>query len=158
MSGSSQVLLWRYHRYGTGINGQPGDEPVGDGGTINGVSQARCAFTPSTDSTLPERRRRHRRARHPHPSYLQSIANPEMALRARGSRKSSKAGRSPGGQLEQPIIPRNNTCVWEGEDRYATLNFTPGKTYRLRVINAGVHPMGQGCQYSTQSEVRDTAQ
>lgn len=53
----STALLWRFQATGTGIDGQPGDEPAPDGGMINGVSQAMCAFIPASDSTRPERRR-----------------------------------------------------------------------------------------------------
>lgn len=124
---SSQDLLWRYRRYGTGINGQPGDEPVGDGGTINGISQAKCAYTPSTDSTLPERRRRVHSGEKP---QLRGMSGTGRMLR-----------RSPAHQLDQPVIPENNTCVDElretVKERYATFDLRRGKTYRLRIINAG---------------------
>lgn len=113
------------------MNGQPGDEPVGDGGTINGVSQARCAFMPATDSTLPERRRRRRR------SQSQSQDQNQVRDQVRGQER-DLLGRNPGGQLDQPVIPENNTCFWEGDDRYAAFDLKRGKGYRLRLINAGV--------------------
>lgn len=54
----ASALQWRYTALGTGLDGQPGDEPVPDGGAINGVSQATCAYIPSTTDVQPERRKK----------------------------------------------------------------------------------------------------
>lgn len=53
----STALLWRFTAIGTGIDGQPGEEPAPDGGMINGVSQAKCAYLPASNAVRPERRR-----------------------------------------------------------------------------------------------------
>src|SRR5258708_17673124 len=116
MSYSSEILLKRFLRYGTGINGQPGDEPTPDGGIINGVSQAKCAYIPATDSTLPERRR--------------DSSLPD----------GRSVGRSPPGQLSQPVIDEINHCRPNKEVDYADLQLEQGKTYRFRVINIGEFP------------------
>lgn len=50
------------------------------------------------------------------------------------------ASRGPANQLTQPVIPENNTCVEDMDsvvDRYATFDLKRGRTYRLRLINAG---------------------
>jgi len=95
---------------------RPGDEPAGDGGIINGVSQANCAYLPATDSTLPERRRR-----------------------SMGVTRSGLEYRSPPGQLDQPVIPENNTCVVQAaaDKKYASFDLKKGKTYRFRLVNTG---------------------
>lgn len=53
----AEALLWRMQAIGTGIDGQPGDEPAPDGAMINGVSQARCAYLPASNLVIPERKR-----------------------------------------------------------------------------------------------------
>ncbi|ORX33462.1 Cupredoxin [Kockovaella imperatae] len=53
----ASAITWRYEALGTGLDGNPGDEPAPDGGMINGVSQARCAYLPASNDVEPERRR-----------------------------------------------------------------------------------------------------
>lgn len=106
----SQDLMGRYTMPGTGINGQSGDEPAPDGGIINGVSQARCAYTPSNDSSDDTARKTRR-------SKRRSTIKPEIQ--------------------DQPTIPENNTCVRDVGLRYASLNLQQGLTYRFRIINVG---------------------
>ncbi|KAF8326083.1 Cupredoxin [Cantharellus anzutake] len=110
----SEILLKRFLRYGTGIDGQPGDEPSPDGGVINGISQARCAYIPATDLTLPERRSG---------GFLSSV--------------DGDASRSPPGQLEQPVINEINDCASNADINYPILPLEGGKSYRFRVINVG---------------------
>ncbi|KAF8306373.1 hypothetical protein DL93DRAFT_2088718 [Clavulina sp. PMI_390] len=135
----SEDLRWRYLRYGTGIDGQPGDEPVPDGGSINGISQAACHFRPATNSILPERRR----------GVARSTDTRRRGDTSRLVYPNKDPKRGPAHQLDQPVIPENNTCVWDlkGDDRieekdlhdrFATFDgLKPGGTYRLRLINSG---------------------
>ena len=75
---------------------------------------------PSTDSTLPERRRRRR--------TIDSTSAHDTPFLVR---------RNPPGQLDQPIIPENNTCVSDSISplKYASFDLKKGKTYRFRLIN-----------------------
>jgi hypothetical protein len=102
-------------RFETGIDGQPGDEPVGDGGIFNGISQANCAFVPGTNATSPKRHDR-----------------------GRGNSAKSTLGwkREPVSMVDQPIIPEYFTCV-DDPPKYASLELSQGKTVRFRLINVG---------------------
>lgn len=76
---------------------------------INGVSQARCAYIPSTDSVLPERRRSLKRAVEP--------------LRPRANNDGT-------------YYPETNYCG-DVPTTYFNATLVGGKTYRLRLINSG---------------------
>ncbi|EJT46677.1 multicopper oxidase [Trichosporon asahii var. asahii CBS 2479] len=106
------ALSWRFTALGTGIDGQPGDEPSPDGGSINGVSQAKCAYIPQSDLVIPERKRR--RSLH---------ALPPQAPQARSYTHGTHYDAS-------------NYC---GDEPTTFFNLTleGGKTYRLRLVNAG---------------------
>jgi FtsP/CotA-like multicopper oxidase with cupredoxin domain len=115
----ASALEWRFRAVGTGIDGQPGDEPTPDGGMINGVSQARCAYIPPTDLVIAERKR--------------SLDGRPIAgsLTKRGSsglrQRSTTAG---------TYYPETNYCG-NATTTYWNATWVGGKTYRLRLVNAG---------------------
>lgn len=110
---AAPALAWRFTALGTGIDGQPGDEPTPDGGSINGVSQAACAYVPESDLVIPERRR-----------SLHAHAVPPQSP---GARRSYTHGTHYAATNECGGVP---TTHWN-------MTLEQGKTYRLRLINAG---------------------
>lgn len=102
------ALSWRFIALGTGIDGQPGDEPSPDGGSINGVSQAMCAYIPESDLVIPERKR-----------SLHTL--PPQVERSYTHGKHYDA---------------SNYCGDLGT-AYFNLTLESGKTYRLRLVNTG---------------------
>lgn len=112
-------LYWRYMLPGTGMDGQPGDEPVPDGGHINGISQSKCAYYPATNQVIPERRR--------------ALADGDDDE----DEPASFERRNPG-DGNFTVYAANLTCA----DANATATFfnatlSAGKTYRLRLANVG---------------------
>ncbi|KAK4687235.1 L-serine dehydratase, partial [Tremellales sp. Uapishka_1] len=109
----SSALNWRFEAVGTGIDGQPGDEPTPDGGMINGVGQAACAYIPSTDLVIAERKRGAISRGTPHKGSMR--------------KRSSTSG---------TYYPETNYC---GNITTSFFNATMigNATYRIRLINAG---------------------
>lgn len=95
------VLMPRFMQAFTGINGNPGDEPSPDGNMINGVSNARCAYLPSNQHHMDNKRDDMGM-----PAAVGSVYN-----------ETNVCGKAPLGRLN--------------------VNLAAGKTYRLRLINAG---------------------
>lgn len=111
---AAPALSWRFTALGTGIDGQPGDEPSPDGGAINGVSQARCAYIPESDLVIPERRR-----------SLHSL--PPQAVERSHAARSYTHGTHYDASNYCGDVP---TTFWN-------MTLEGGRTYRLRLVNAG---------------------
>ncbi|KAL7408823.1 multicopper oxidase-domain-containing protein [Mrakia frigida] len=112
----STELLWRYNLDGTGMDGQPGDEPTPDAGQLNGVSQGSCFYLPPTDLVLPERRR---------------------SLNSNGATLSPLSARNPGDETTFTQYPGNHTCNDNFTSTYWNNTLEGGKTYRFRLVNTG---------------------
>ena len=125
----SDALTWRFEALGSGLDGNPGDEPSPDGGCvvstisivslltitlrmINGVSQAKCAYIPASNSVQPERRKR------------AGITPPATSL----------AQRQVFG--DSTVYPVSNYCGNESMDNW-NVTWEGVKTYRIRLINSG---------------------
>lgn len=107
----STALEWRFTAVGTGIDGQPGDEPSPDGGMINGVSQSRCAYIPASNLVIPERKRSYDGMQH----------------------KVSQRKRS---DTTGTLYPETNYCGNLTTDYY-NVTLVGNNTYRVRLINTG---------------------
>ncbi|KAL1405360.1 hypothetical protein Q8F55_008991 [Vanrija albida] len=112
----STALEWRFTATGTGIDGQPGDEPSPDGGMINGVSQSRCAYIPASDLVIAERRR-----------GLGLQRDLGMQRKVSQRKRSDTTG---------TLYPETNHCGDLTTDYY-NVTLEANSTYRIRLINAG---------------------
>jgi iron transport multicopper oxidase len=128
----SEVLFSRFSST-TGIDGEPGDEPTPDGGHINGVSQAHCAYMPSNAAS-------------PDTDGSDDTDDPEVSHSGSTTAQTSTQSNPLEGPqpTDGPTPPPTNATIYPDTNdcgdiptTYWNVTLDEHKTYRLRLLNAG---------------------